>query len=165
MITIQYAGEEAIEDIRNIVNEAWPLAYGNILEPAQLKYMLHLIYDPTALKRQMRVLEHQFLLARNGNASIGFASYAPHPDSHSIFHLHKIYVLSGYQGKHIGKLLLDHVILEVKNKGASALHLNVNRYNKARHFYEKQGFQILSEEDIDIGEGYFMNDYVMGKSI
>jgi ribosomal protein S18 acetylase RimI-like enzyme len=39
--------------------------------------------------------------------------------------------------------------------------VNVNRHNKALHFYEKYGFKIIREEDIDIGEGYFMNDYVM----
>lgn len=165
MISIQYAGIESIDDIRDIVNEVWPVAYDHILESDQLEYMLHLIYAPEALKRQMTLFEHRFLLAREGEHAIGFASFAPHPDIPSIFHLHKIYVLSSYQGKHIGALLLQHVILEIKNKGASTLHLNVNRYNNARYFYEKFGFRILRKEDIDIGEGYFMNDYVMGKDI
>ena len=57
--------------------------------------------------------------------------------------------------------MLDHVIATVKNLGASALQLNVNRHNKALHFYEKQGFKIIRKEDIDIGSGYFMNDYVL----
>jgi hypothetical protein len=39
--------------------------------------------------------------------------------------------------------------------------LNVNRYNKARFFYEKFGFKIIDEVDISIGNNYFMNDYVM----
>jgi ribosomal protein S18 acetylase RimI-like enzyme len=39
--------------------------------------------------------------------------------------------------------------------------LNVNRNNKALGFYQKFGFVILREEDIDIGNGYFMNDYIM----
>ena len=30
-------------------------------------------------------------------------------------------------------------------------------------FYEKLGFQIIKEEDVDIGNGYFMNDYIMEK--
>jgi ribosomal protein S18 acetylase RimI-like enzyme len=41
----------------------------------------------------------------------------------------------------------------------------VNRHNRALHFYEKQGFKIIREEDIDIGSGYFMNDYVMELTI
>jgi ribosomal protein S18 acetylase RimI-like enzyme len=43
--------------------------------------------------------------------------------------------------------------------------LNVNRYNKARFFYEKLGFVIMKEEDIDIGSGYYMIDYVMEKKL
>jgi hypothetical protein len=37
----------------------------------------------------------------------------------------------------------------------------VNRYNKAKGFYEKLGFKVIGKEDIDIGNGYLMNDYVM----
>ena len=59
--------------------------------------------------------------------------------------------------------MLDHIVSAVKQKDASSLQLNVNRKNKALHFYEKQGFKIIREEDIDIGSGYFMNDYVLEK--
>ena len=80
-----------------------------------------------------------------------------------VYHLNKIYLLNGQQGKNMGKKMLDYIIEEIKKSGAKALQLNVNRYNSAVHFYEKQGFKIIREEDIDIGEGFFMNDYVMEK--
>jgi ribosomal protein S18 acetylase RimI-like enzyme len=57
--------------------------------------------------------------------------------------------------------MLEHIISEIKLAGAKAMQLNVNRYNKSVHFYEKQGFTIIRQEDIDIGSGYFMNDFVM----
>jgi ribosomal protein S18 acetylase RimI-like enzyme len=53
----------------------------------------------------------------------------------------------------------------MKTQGATTLQLNVNRNNPAKIFYEKLGFAVLNEEDIDIGNGYFMNDYVMQKMI
>ena len=65
------------------------------------------------------------------------------------------------KGKISANKFLNYVITEIKKTGATSLQLNVNRHNKALHFYEKQGFKIIREEDIDIGEGYFMNDYVM----
>ena len=95
---------------------------------------------------------------------IGFASFSAHDDP-SVYHLHKIYVLPDEQGKNVGKQLLDYIISDIKAAGATSLQLNVNRFNKALHFYEKQGFKILREEDIDIGSGFFMNDYVMEKKI
>ena len=53
----------------------------------------------------------------------------------------------------------------MKAKGATVLQLNVNRHNTAKSFYEKLGFAVIKEEDIDIGSGYFMNDYIMEKRL
>ncbi len=93
---------------------------------------------------------------------MGFASYSPKQSGvFDCYRLHKLYVLPNQQGKGTGKLLIDFIIDEIKQAGATILELNVNRHNKALHFYNKIGFTIAREQDIDIGNGYFMNDYVM----
>jgi ribosomal protein S18 acetylase RimI-like enzyme len=61
--------------------------------------------------------------------------------------------------------MLETIMQVLRTRGGKRLELNVNRYNKARQFYEKLGFTVIKEEDIDIGEGFFMNDYVMARSI
>jgi hypothetical protein len=33
------------------------------------------------------------------------------------------------------------------------------------NFYKHAGFEIIDEQDFDIGNGYFMNDYVMKKRL
>ena len=78
-----------------------------------------------------------------------------------LYKLHKIYALPDQQGKGIGKFIINYISGEIKPIGATALQLNVNRYNKAKGFYEKLGFKVIGEEDIDIGNGYLMNDYIM----
>jgi Acetyltransferases len=78
-----------------------------------------------------------------------------------IYKLHKIYVLPYNQGKGTGKFVITEIIRAISRKGGKGLQLNVNRNNKAKDFYEKMGFVVIREEDIDIGNGYFMNDYVM----
>ncbi len=57
--------------------------------------------------------------------------------------------------------------METRARAAGQPHLllNVNRCNKARNFYEARGFQVIAEEDIDIGNGYLMNDYLMQKDL
>ena len=52
-----------------------------------------------------------------------------------------------------------------KENNSSYFILNVNRYNKATDFYIKLGFEISYEEDIDIGNGFLMEDYVMKKRL
>ena len=60
---------------------------------------------------------------------------------------------------------MDHISKEVQQQGALVLQLQVNRNNKAKSFYEKIGFKVIEEADFDIGNGFFMNDYVMGKKL
>jgi ribosomal protein S18 acetylase RimI-like enzyme len=49
--------------------------------------------------------------------------------------------------------------------GAESLELQVNVNNKAKGFYERLGFVEREKIDLDIGNGYFMNDYVMEKKL
>lgn len=160
MIEIKPTQIGDLETIQRLAHEIWPNAYLEILGQQQLDYMLEKIYSLPSLQHQFTVLKHQFILLTDESVPVGFASYSPHEDA-AIYHLNKIYVLPSLQGKHLGKQLLSYIITEIKKSGATSLQLNVNRYNKALHFYKKQGFKIIREEDIDIGSGYFMNDYVL----
>ena len=47
--------------------------------------------------------------------------------------------------------------------GGEKLVLNVNRFNKAKDFYEKLGYTVAGEEKVDIGNGFIQDDYVMEK--
>lgn len=160
MIVIRRAEIEDMPAVRDLAYEIWPSAYGEILSKAQLDYMLGKIYSLTSLEHQLNVLKHNFIILFNDEIPVGFASYSPHQNN-TAYHLNKIYLLNNLQGKNLGKKMLDFIIEKIKKSGAKTLQLNVNRYNKAIHFYEKQGFKIIRKEDIDIGEGFFMNDYVM----
>jgi ribosomal protein S18 acetylase RimI-like enzyme len=73
--------------------------------------------------------------------------------------------LPSQQGKGTGRFVVEYVVNEIIQKGATALQLQVHRENKARNFYENLGFVIIEEKDFDIGHGVFMNDYVMEKQL
>jgi len=120
--------------------------------------MLDMMYSTETLTRQMNG-EQRFCLCYDNDRPVGFAAFGEKP-GHT-WHLHKIYILPGQQGKGIGRFMIHHITDIIKPMGARALQLNVNRYNNARLFYEKTGFRVLREEDIDIGGGFFMNDYIM----
>ena len=84
-----------------------------------------------------------------------------------MFHLQKLYVLASYQGLHLGRRLFEHAIKSIKklHPGPCQMRLNVNRANKALTFYEKMGMTKIDEGDFPIGNGYYMNDYIMGLDI
>ncbi|MES1221246.1 MAG: GNAT family N-acetyltransferase [Bacteroidota bacterium] len=162
-ISIRYADTEDINTIGFLAQQVWPHTYSNILSAEQLNYMLNLFYAPTSLRKQMQEDKHVFLVIEDDQQPVGFASYSD--AGNGIYKLHKIYVLPNRQGKGLGKIIVDFIVNEIRPQGATALQLNVNRYNKARNFYERLGFTVIKEEDINIGNDYFMNDYVMEKPI
>jgi RsiW-degrading membrane proteinase PrsW (M82 family)/ribosomal protein S18 acetylase RimI-like enzyme len=148
--------------IRDMAYKIWPVTYGGILTKDQLGYMLDLLYSEKKLGEDMEK-GIQFAMLYDGVEPIGFASIGM--TEPQVYKLHKLYVMPSYQGKGAGKFIINELINVIKRKGAATLLLNVNRNNPAKSFYEKLGFTVIKEEDVDIGNGYFMNDYVMEKKI
>ena len=56
---------------------------------------------------------------------------------------------------------MQEVIAFTKRKNHSRLFLQVNKQNPAKDFYTRMGFTIAEEVKLDIGNGFFMDDYIM----
>ncbi len=160
---VREVSEEDLWQVRDLAFQIFPVTYQDIVEPGQIDYMMDLIYSPEALVAQWDSGQN-FLIVYSEEMAVGFASYT-RLNEEGDFKLNKIYLDNRLQGKGLGKWLLSDVISRVKSVGGRALLLNVNRHNKARIFYEKMGFSLLKEDLIDIGGGYFMDDYVMELSL
>lgn len=150
--------------IKDLTYKIWPSTYGSILSEKQLAYMLDLFYSEEALQQNV-INHHNFILAKDDNNVIGFADYEINFKGEAITRIHKIYLLRETQGKGFGKKLIQFI----ENKALAAknakLSLNVNRYNKAKNFYESQGFEIVFEEDVKLDFGYLMEDFRMEKRL
>jgi len=158
MLSIKNATVADIPLIRELTMQVWPQTYTPILGPVQVAYMLDTMYNVRELQQQMGQ-GHRYILCYDDDMPVAFASYSS--INAYTYKLNKLYALPHLQGKGIGRYIIDHITATIKETGATALQLNVNRYNKAHSFYQKLGFQQIAVEDIDIGGGYFMNDYVM----
>jgi ribosomal protein S18 acetylase RimI-like enzyme len=160
MITLLQATSKDIPIIQEIAHKTWPITYGAILSKAQLDYMMDLMYSEVSLLEQLKTKPLFFLAYENG-VCLGFTSCEPNYLNKKVTRLHKIYILPEAQGKGVGKLLVEKVIALAKENQSEIISLNVNKFNKAVSFYKKIGFEIASEEDLDIGNGYLMEDYKM----
>ena len=160
MFDLKLASAEELPVVRSIALRTWPTAYGNILSSEQLQYMLELMYSTEALSRQLEQ-GHDFVLIGSEGEWQGFASYEHGTKGGSTSRLHKLYVLPDSQGQGLGKALLRWVIAKAIEHGSQTLELNVNRFNKALHFYKAEGFRIVHDEVIDIGSGFVMDDHVL----
>lgn len=162
MLKIRKATSKDIPLIRELTFKVWPQTYAAIISREQIEYMMEMMYSEASLLKQMNE-GCRFIIAYDNNEPVGFASCQE--TEPSLFKLHKIYVLNSQQGKGTGKFMIEYLLNDIRQKGGSALQLQVNRHNKARNFYEKLGFVTIQEADFDIGNGYFMNDYVMEKKL
>jgi len=164
MYTMRTATIADVETIRQLAQEIWYKTYLSILTKEQLDYMLTEIYSTEKLTGQIKNNEQTFILIVEDEQIVAFAAYSPRAENPEIYKLHKLYCLPATQGKGYGKLLINEVSNKVLEAGKNLLELNVNRYNKAKTFYEKMGFKVMYEDDIAIGP-YWMNDYIMRREL
>ena len=165
MVHIRKARQEDAAAIRRIAEEVWWPTYVPIIGEKQVTYMIELFYSTETIAWQLAEGSQSYLLLEDEGKPAGFAAYSPRETNIEVYKLHKLYCLTSQHGKGCGRMLLQAVEQEAKLNGANRLELNVNRHNPAKTFYEKMGYTIAYEEDIDIGGGYWMNDYVMGKDL
>lgn len=159
MFQIKKADLKDIYIIQDIATQTWPATYRSILSADQIRYMMELMYSYETIKDQMDRKIDFFLIIYH-DKPIGFAgielNFKP-----KITKLHKLYLLPINHGLGLGRSFLKYLATYAQEMDQTDLILNVNRENVAKDFYFSQGFVIDQEVDVSIGNGYFMNDYIM----
>lgn len=165
MFSIRKATVADCNLINQLAEEVFPATYKTILSPEQTEYMMEWMYAPENIRKQMEEEGHVYFIAYQGCEPCGYVSVQQ--EGEDLFHLQKIYVLPHFQGTHCGSFLFREAIKYIKEIHPSPclMELNVNRNNKALKFYEHMGMRKLREGDFPIGNGYYMNDYIMGLDI
>jgi GNAT superfamily N-acetyltransferase len=161
-IIITRAGLSDRAFIRSVSERTWPSTYGHIISQEQIDFMLDWMYSDASLEKQMNTgCEFYIASKQNDNGDldpVGFCSVSPEDGAHK---LNKLYVLPAAQGTGAGKALLNKSIDVAKAAGSTSLFLQVNKQNTAYTFYLKKGFIKELEFKFDIGNGFYMDDYVM----
>lgn len=151
-----------IPAIRAMAEVVFRRTYASILSPAQMEYMMDMMYSQRSLRAQMTTERNIFFIAE-GEGYVSYRYQGRAEDGRDLYHLEKLYVMPDSQKRGLGKMLFDTVVDEVRaaSGSCSRIELNVNRKNPAVSFYEHLGMHKDRQGDFPIGEGYFMNDYIM----
>jgi len=158
MKEIDQLGTEDIFIVNHLAKQIWPDTFKDILSKDQIDYMLDWMYNLNTLQEQVQT-GHLYYLIKSEGQPVGFMGLEPNYPDAGYLRMHKIYVLPEMQGKGIGRALLNHAIDLCFDLDLTSIHLNVNRFNKAVEFYKNTGFNLI-EENIDIGKGYLMEDFI-----
>lgn len=150
--------------LRKLADEIWHSNYRNIISEQQVDYMLNWMYAPDKIKEELRIGTIWVIVEINGS-SAGYLSLKPEMDTQRLY-LSKIYLKSDWQGRGFGQRMLtltQHVAIA---KGLSRIYLHVNRGNEAAiKAYQRAEYRVTGERCLDIGEGFVMDDYEMGKPL
>jgi len=164
MIEIIEAAVQDLPLIRQLAEQSFHPTYLPLQPKEKVDYLFDRMYNPPALAKQMKNGQ-QFILAKDETGYLGYASYEKHYQQKGITKIHKIYVLPHGQGKGVGKKLIERITTTAIQNKNQTLSLNVYRKNPAIDFYQRLGFKIVEEVNIDVGSGFVMNDYVMEKRL
>lgn len=151
------ATEKDNELINALAQKIWRVYYLSIISNEQIEYMLEKMYSQKALLKQMNE-GHCFMICYADDKPVGYCSYSNHNNGN--YFLHKFYIDTTFHHRGIGSWFFSNVFDNIKVM--QNLRLTVNRKNyKAINFYFKIGFIIEEVKDFDIGDGFWMNDFVM----
>lgn len=143
--------------VQKLAREIWEEHYTAIIGQAQVDYMLGLFYSTERLQNEIRNGAVWELLFLNDKA-IGYLACELKEDE---LYLSKIYLKAEFRGQGLGKFMLNKAIEIAQLNQKKSIYLHVNKNNKASIlFYEKNAFIKKDEGIFDIGNGYFMDDYI-----
>jgi len=155
---------EEIESVALLAKQIWQQHFTPIIGSEQVAYMLENFQSAAAIQQQ--ILDGAVYFAVEENQQyLGYMVLIGNADQEKIM-LSKLYVKHDVRGKGLGKALLDYAEnLAIRSK-KPLLWLTVNRFNDDTiAWYTRQNFIITDKLKKDIGNGFFMDDFIMQKVI
>ncbi|MDH6252612.1 GNAT superfamily N-acetyltransferase [Chryseobacterium sp. H1D6B] len=156
------ATEKDIPLIQDLARRSWENAYAEILSSEQMEYMLATMYSQEEISNHLKHPKYHYylILDENTDSFDGFIGYENGYEEQTT-KLHRIYLVPESKGKGLGKTTLEFLNQKASESGDKRIILNVNKYNAAKNFYESQGYTVYDEGVFDIGNNFFMDDYLM----
>lgn len=146
-------GEERLSALATAIIREY---YDPLLGKEQNDYMIEKFQSLHAVREQLENGYRYYIPALNGE-ELGFMGFYPRKDA---LYLSKWYLKKEHRGKGYARPMLAFLGSEAEKEGLAAIELNVNKYNPTVAVYEKLGFRRIRSEKNDIGQGFYMDDYV-----
>ena len=155
--------ESQILRLAFLAKEIWEEYYPAIIRQEQITYMIDTFQSPAAIENQMKEGMQYYLTVTDGE-DIGYLAYTVE-QGNKVF-LSKIYIKRDFRSKDNGRKVFGFITQQARNEGCKKIWLTVNKHNKASiDIYLKTGFTITESVKKDIGNGFYMDDYVMEYSV
>ena len=155
--------EKEVKIIESLAKEIWTEHYTSVIGKAQVDYMLDKFQSKKVISKQINVEGFLYYIIQKDGKNIGYMGVQPRDNE---LFLSKLYMKSSERGKGYGKKAIQFVENFCKEKKLNKIALTVNKNNlNTIKAYEKMGFKNIASIIQDIGNGFFMDDYKMEKTV
>ncbi len=157
-IIIKRVEQGDIQALAEVANEIWHEYFTPIIGLQQVEYMVDKFQSVKGIIGQLDNGYEYYFAVHNGEIAGYFGIQL---QSDNLF-LSKLYLKKEFRGKGISSQMLTYIKNIAYNNCKSKITLTVNRYNyHTIDVYKHFGFEIEKEQKADIGNGFYMDDYVM----
>lgn len=148
----------SIEETSSFAKDVFINYYTKLIGIEQAKYMANLFLSKHAIKELINK-GAVFKTINENNEILGFIEYIL--EENKLF-LSKLYVSEEYRNQGIGKIMLEDCINYAKKNNREIIYLTVNKGNtNSIEIYKHIGFKIIDSVKNNIGNNYYMDDYIM----
>jgi ribosomal protein S18 acetylase RimI-like enzyme len=137
----------------------WDQHYTPIIGAEQVAFMLNKYQSAKAMFEQF-LAGYKYAVVICGDQKAGYFAYDGKAEK-EVF-ISKLYIHKDFRRRGLGRHILDFIAKETRALGCTAMTLSVNKDNSnSIQFYITYGFQTIKAQKVGIGEGFYMDDYVM----
>lgn len=148
-----------------LARDIWRAHYPGIISAAQIEYMLDERYSEAVIRAELARGDVRWDVLLVNSTVMGYTSYF-WADAPGTIKIDKLYLHPHVQRQGYGAKLIEHVARRMAGDGCRRLTLAVNRHNQsAIAAYHKNGFRIADTSLKKIGDGFWMDDYIMVKDV
>ena len=149
-----------IEITAQLAHKIWNQHYVPIIGQDQVDYMLGKFQDIEAISNQIKN-GYEYFVIFNQNIPSGYLALVPNQNDKKLM-ISKIYVDSDFRGLGLGSKLMEFTLETAKEGTFECIWLTVNKNNiKTIEWYKSKGFIIKQKIEMDISNGFIMDDYLM----
>lgn len=165
MEKVEFVKAQSDEDIHRVAvlaEEIWHEHFTDIIGEAQVNYMVEKFQSYPALKAQIADGYEYYQIMYDGQLA-GYTGV--HPENGKLF-LSKLYLHKDFRGKHLSTKAFHFLTELCRKRNLSSIWLTCNKHNDhTLKVYDHLGFHTIRSEKNDIGNGFYMDDYIMEYSV
>lgn len=152
-----------IRSVARLAEKIWFEHYMDIISPQQIQYMVNKFQSEEAITSQINNDGYYYYLFEYEGKYIGYMAFKFMETS--VF-LSKLYIEKSYRGKGAASQAIKFLCNICSSHKQKSIWLTVNKNNRdSISKYLSLGFSTIRSQKSDIGNGFFMDDFVMQKEL